>query len=791
VKTDVEIAGIHVAIVVKTNQGGRWLLPQIAALRARGNRVTVLLPPGPGLLRTALEHIAVPVVESAFDFSFRPRPATAIGLRQLRRQLAELDPDAVFYHLYASTIAARLAAVGTRPARVHMVAGPLYLESPLIRLVERGLARMDHLIICGSRHTASRYGAMGLGGRCTTIPYGVDTDHFRPPTPAERAEARATLGIPTDNFLAIMAAYAYAPKRLVHNGSGIKGHDVLLRAWADFRQQHDDACLLLVGGGFDSAGEAHRAELVRRFGVDDAAAGVRWLDTVPDVRACYAAADLSICPSLSENHGAALESGAMGLPCVVSDAGGLPEAVTGRSGWVVPRGDPGALAAAIEDAYREWRETGLGDRGQRGRTLMVGQFEQQRCATAVALAIEATAARRLPGVHSRPVVIFVEARFSRSAASPRWSAEDIASGESEWRPYQERFGVVAVAARARSVAGGTSGADLEDVQLIPLPYYRGHWQLLRRLPALYLAADRAVRETAVTMVRLPGPVGSLAVLACRIRRRPYAVEVVGDPREVLRSGAGGRTGRFAVGAAGHLLRWQVRNADAVRYVTARVLQQRYPSTPRRPTVGVSNVQIADADLVPAARTGWHEPRSVLAVGSQQQLYKGHDVLLHALARVRSGGVEVTARIVGTGRYHQQLRTLAARLGLGAVVDFVPVADRLQLRALLDGADLFCMPSRTEGLPRALIEAMARALPAVGTAVGGIPELLDAPYLVPPDDPASLAAVMDRLLSDKDDWVRQSERNLDRARTYHQELLRKVYNGWLADVQRTCTMRGRR
>ncbi len=330
------------------------------------------------------------MVESAFDFRFRPRPAILRGLWRLRRQLAALRPDVVHYHLYASALAARLATLGQPVTRVHMVAGPLYLDSRLIRWCERILARLDHVTIGGSEHTALRYRALGLPvARTPAIPYGVDTTDFTPPGPAARNAARVGLGLPADAFVAIMVAYVYAPKRRVHAGRGIKGHHILLAAWHAFHAAHPDAHLILVGAGFDPAGEAYRQRLLAEHDL----AGVTWLTSVPDVRGHYAAADVSVSPSLSENHGAAVEASALAVPCIVSDAGALPETVDARSGWVVPRGQVAPLLAALESAYAEHRAGVLADRGAYARQRMLAGFDRRNAAILVAQTIEAAAAR--------------------------------------------------------------------------------------------------------------------------------------------------------------------------------------------------------------------------------------------------------------------------------------------------------------------------------------------------------------------------------------------------------------
>jgi glycosyltransferase involved in cell wall biosynthesis len=373
----------HLVIAVKTADGALWILPHVREARRRGRKVTVLTPDGDGRLVRALRSLSStdPGIShrvSPFEFSFR-RPWRAVrGLWRLRRTIRDLAPTVVLYHLYASALAVRIASIGLRLRRVHMVAGPLYLESTIIRLIERVLARLDDLIICGSEYTRRSYLRLGLPQRrLVTVPYGVDLTRFRP-LGSDREAVRRRLGLDEYAFVVGMVAYVYAPKSLVYNGEGIKGHRYLLQAWERFRQRHPDAQLLLVGSGFDAAGEAYRRRLMADHGVAPGAAqgaDVHWLSTVADVRDAYTAMDVSVSPSLSDNHGAVLEASAMGVPSIVSDAGALPETVTSESGWVFPAGSTEALLGRLEAAYLDWTDGRLADRGRAARRYVSGQFD--------------------------------------------------------------------------------------------------------------------------------------------------------------------------------------------------------------------------------------------------------------------------------------------------------------------------------------------------------------------------------------------------------------------------------
>lgn len=364
-----------VVVVVKTAEGARWVIPQIAAIAARGVEVTAVIPGGEGRLAVSLDELAereprLTVVRSPFDFRFAPTIRTLRALRRFRTLLRAIDADAALYHLYASALAVRFALWGTRTRRVHMVAGPLYLESAIIRRIERHAVGWDHALIAGSGFTASRYRELGVPeSRLVTIPYGVDVAFYAPPLdgPSRNDDAR---------FRVVMVAYVYAPKRLAQAGRGIKGHDVMLNAWQRFAARHDDVGLHLVGGGFNAVGERFRQQLMEEFEDLLRDGSVTWSESVNDVRDAYLAADLSVSPSLSENHGAALEAGSMGVPSIVSDAGGLPETVMPESGWIVRAGSVEELDRALEDAYREWRRGVLRERGARARAHMVRDFDR-------------------------------------------------------------------------------------------------------------------------------------------------------------------------------------------------------------------------------------------------------------------------------------------------------------------------------------------------------------------------------------------------------------------------------
>ncbi len=137
--------------------------------------------------------------------------------------------------------------------------------------------------------------------------------------------------------------------------------------------------------------------------------------------------------------------------------------------------------------------------------------------------------------------------------------------------------------------------------------------------------------------------------------------------------------------------------------------------------------------------------------------KGQDTLVDAMATVHRDLPEARLTIVGDGPTRSALEAQSDRLGLQAVIRFEGKQD--DVRPFLAAASLFVLPSRSEGISIALLEAMASGLPVVATDVGGNSEVLDTTMgvLVPPESPSALAESIVTLLSNPESAA-QSGRN---------------------------------
>ena len=201
------------------------------------------------------------------------------------------------------------------------------------RLRRRLLSRCEHVVLT----PAMRDELAGLGlERCTVLPVPVDLQRFRPPSPSERTDARAALGLVDDEVAIAYVGHLRALKRI----------DLLIAAVASLAGESIPVRLVLAGGsrGAGDDVEAELREQVRALGLDDR---VVFTGVVPDPRPVLWAADLFALASEREGlPNSLLEAMACGLACVAPASSAGDELLGGGAG-LVP-----ADVAGLEDALR-------------------------------------------------------------------------------------------------------------------------------------------------------------------------------------------------------------------------------------------------------------------------------------------------------------------------------------------------------------------------------------------------------------------------------------------------------
>ncbi len=180
---------------------------------------------------------------------------------------------------------------------------------------------------------------------------------------------------------------------------------------------------------------------------------------------------------------------------------------------------------------------------------------------------------------------------------------------------------------------------------------------------------------------------------------------------------------------------QLRNDLHLRHDRVTVIPNGVPRPPQ-----VSGTLRAELGLAPTDRL-------VVAVGNLYPV-KGHDVLVNALAQVAKTIPGVHVAIAGRGEMREPLQRQAEELGVAPRLHLLGY--RADIANILASGDVFALPSRSEGLPLAVLEAMFTGLPIVATDVGDVASVLaeGAGLVVPPEDATSLAGALGVVLTDR-------------------------------------------
>jgi glycosyltransferase involved in cell wall biosynthesis len=637
-----------------------------------------------------------------------PLPLRLLAFRREARRLIA-DADVVDAHL-ALTALPLLRASRRVPLVVHFH-GPWADEArfegaPLLhihvkRMIEQLVFRRARVFVAMSNAfaqlLADRYGVDPA--RIEVVPPGVDLDRF---APGDRAAARARLGIRPDTFVVATA------RRLVPR----MGIDVLLRAWPQIAESRGETLLVVAGDG------PERARLEA-----EARGPVRFLGRVDDetLVGLYRAADVCVVPSVAlEGFGlVALEALACGTPVVVTNVGGLPEAVAGLDPTLaVEPGDADALAARVlarlpaRDACyvhaRKFSWEAAADRHRevyrravRPRVVYLGH-------TSVLSGGELALARMLPALDVEAHVILAEE------------------------------GPLADELRLRGVS----------VEVLPLA------ERTRSLG----------RESAVT--HLPFQLVRTLVHSVRLARRLRAIRPdVVHTNSLKAAFYGGVAARLA----GVPVVWHIRDRIADDYMPRTVVALVRAVARIVPSAIVANSNATLSTLPKRKRTfvvaspvdipsGAHARKDgALRVGMIGRIapWKGQHVFLEAFADAFADGGAV-AQVVGAPlfgadeeEYADDLRGLARNLGIEQRVVFTGFRDDVA-GELADLDILVHASTLPEPFGQVVVEGMAAGLPVVATDAGGPVELIEPGrngMLYPPGDAPALAGVLRRLADD--------------------------------------------
>ena len=302
-------------------------------------------------------------------------------------------------------------------------------------------------------------------------------------------------------------------------------------------------------------------------------------------------------------------------------------------------------------------------------------------------------------------------------------------------------------------------------RFIPLPEFKRLGAFLARRRQVNGIIEQAVRDHDVIVARMPSLAGRAAIRAAQRIGKPLLVEVVACTFDAYWNHSW--RGKLVAHARYHAVRRIIRGCAHVIYVTERFLQQRYPTHGRH--IGVSDVELPPVDPEVLERrlrriAAWErgQPLTLGTVGGLAVAYKRQADVIRAVARLRRRGIRWRYVLIGEGD-PSRLQAVIDQEGVGDLVTILGSRPHHEVFPWLEGIDVYIQPSKQEGLPRSLVEAMSRACPALGSDIAGIPELLDRRSLFRAGDVADLCV---RLTAIDRSWLEtQARRNFAQAQRF--------------------------
>lgn len=341
------------------------------------------------------------------------------------------------------------------------------------------------------------------------------------------------------------------------------------------------------------------------------------------------------------------------------------------------------------------------------------------------------------------------------------------------KSYLNVFDSIRVAVRTKYVSSdelGIYNIPIDDrVEIYPLPFFQGPKQYF----SVYTKTKKMLRNVTdgceAALMRMPSSIAYTVLYKVKERGMPYGIEVVANPKEIACSGG---LKKYVIWNILHKnLSRACADSDCISYVTEHALQKVYPALkPGHYETHYSSVNL-DNDLFTGHRDGFHAPFTICHVSNRVSYTgKGHDVLLKVASNLHKRGYDIRVKIAGDGVGVNYFKDMSASLGIADKVDFVGFLMKNELKNFLLSSDLMLFPTLSEGLPRAIIEAMAVGLPCLSTPVGGIPELLQTDCLFAPDDIDGFTFKIEQLINNRTVYVEHSKKNFEKSLEYSSDIL---------------------
>lgn len=307
----------------------------------------------------------------------------------------------------------------------------------------------------------------------------------------------------------------------------------------------------------------------------------------------------------------------------------------------------------------------------------------------------------------------------------------------------------------------------KNIEVIEIPYNTKS-QLIFNLLFNKKSYLEKINSSNVVIFRLPSFTAYFFLHYVIKKKIKFGVEVVVDPYKAYSKFL------FFNYYMSYKLKTAIKHAQAVSYVTKYALQEKYPIPENR---YVYSTHYSSIDLDPSF---FGKPKkfndfsviNIVHVANNMNNYiKGHKTAIQTVSELLKYNKNIHLTFIGDGRKRDEFEKYCKKLKIEEKVTFKGyITDKDELREEILKNDIFLFPTKAEGLPRVLIEAMSLGLVCISTPVDGIPELLNSEFLCEPKDFKCFAFKIYSLISDITYMKKISQDNFNKAKEYTMDVL---------------------
>lgn len=342
--------------------------------------------------------------------------------------------------------------------------------------------------------------------------------------------------------------------------------------------------------------------------------------------------------------------------------------------------------------------------------------------------------------------------------------------------YLKIFDELYVATRIKEMTEVTGNIDGyrktngPNIYVNPITQYVDVLDALKNNKKIKTQVDEIVKNVDKLIIRMPSVIGMFACKSAKKFKKQYLIEMVACPWDGYMNHV--RTeGKILAPIMYFLNRKYIKEAPKVLYVTDEFLQRRYPTNGK--SIACSDVVLSEVDegilekRLSKIEESDMNTLKIATIASVELKYKGQEYVIKAISKLIKKGKKVNYYLAGGGD-SSRLKALTKKFDVEEQVYFLGSLPHEEVFKLVDDIDLYIQPSLQEGLPRALIEAMSRACPAIGSTAGGIPELLDNQYVFKKKDYKKIEEFLLNL--NKKEFLKMAKENYEKAKKFDKTIL---------------------